>query len=81
MENIGLKELRQNASEYVKRAEAGETLLITVSGRASAVLGPASKKQWNTYAEIDDIFDTPADPALADDLADRSDAVQDPWSR
>jgi len=32
MESIGLRELRQSASDYVKRAEDGEELLITVAG-------------------------------------------------
>lgn len=80
MENIGLEELRQNASEYVQRAEAGETLLITVSERPGAVLGPVSKKQWNRYSEIRDVLDSPSDPTLADDLADKNDSVRDPWA-
>ncbi|GGF99115.1 hypothetical protein GCM10007304_11240 [Rhodococcoides trifolii] len=79
MDSIGLKELRQHASDYVKRAEAGESMLITVSGRASAVLGPAVRKQWNTYAEVSEVFAAPADPTLADDLADRNDEIRDPW--
>ncbi|MEN0136840.1 MAG: hypothetical protein AAGC80_16945 [Rhodococcus sp. (in: high G+C Gram-positive bacteria)] len=29
---MGLGELRQHASDYVTRAEAGETMLITVAG-------------------------------------------------
>lgn len=81
MDTIGLKELRQHASDYVKRAEAGETLLITVSGRPGAVLGPASEKQWNRYSDIEDVFDTPTDHTLADDLAEKNDTVQDPWTR
>lgn len=59
MDSIGLKELRQHASDYVKRAEAGESMLITVAGRPSAVLGPARRKEWNTYEEISDVFATP----------------------
>ena len=63
------------------RAEAGETLLITVSGRPGAVLGPVSKKQGNRYSDNEDVFDTPTDHTLADDLAEKNDTVQDPWTR
>ncbi|MGH8626137.1 MAG: type II toxin-antitoxin system Phd/YefM family antitoxin [Gammaproteobacteria bacterium] len=37
MESVGLGELRQNASEIVRRVEAGATVTITVSGRPAAV--------------------------------------------
>jgi prevent-host-death family protein len=40
MKQIGIRELRQNASEYVRRAEAGETIEVTDRGRPVAVLGP-----------------------------------------
>ncbi|MGV8872534.1 MAG: type II toxin-antitoxin system Phd/YefM family antitoxin [Rhodococcus sp. (in: high G+C Gram-positive bacteria)] len=81
MESIGLKELRQHASDYVKRAEAGESLLITVAGRPSALLGPAARKQWNTFDEIANVFDAAHDPSLAGDLTDVADTIQDPWQR
>lgn len=40
MERIGIRELRQNASEYVRRAEAGETIEVTDRGRPVARLSP-----------------------------------------
>lgn len=40
MQEVGLQEVRQNASELVRRAQAGERLTITVSGRPAASLGP-----------------------------------------
>ncbi|CAN5852244.1 type II toxin-antitoxin system Phd/YefM family antitoxin [soil metagenome] len=43
MERIGIRELRQNASEYVRRAEAGETLEVTHRGRPVARLAPLPK--------------------------------------
>jgi prevent-host-death family protein len=42
MERIGIRELRQNASEWIRRAEAGERIEVTKRGRLVAVLGPAS---------------------------------------
>ena len=40
MDRIGIRELRQNASRYVDRAEAGETIEVTNRGRVVAVLAP-----------------------------------------
>lgn len=39
---VGLRELRQDASELVRRAQAGDEITITVSGRPSARLVPPS---------------------------------------
>lgn len=80
MESFGLKELRQHASDYVKRAEAGETMLITVSGRPSAVLGPVGKRTWCEYDEVAEIFDTKTDPAWAKDRTLMHDPIIDPWA-
>ena len=81
MDTIGLRELRQHASEFVRRAEDGEELVVTVSGRPAAVLGPAAPTQWRRYADIAAIFAGPQDSHLIDDR-DRLDAdVRDPWLR
>lgn len=40
MERIGIRELRQNASAYIKRAEQGETIELTDRGRPVARLTP-----------------------------------------
>src|SRR5471030_1420191 len=37
----GIRELKDNLSEYVRRAEAGERIAVTTHGRVVAVLGPA----------------------------------------
>lgn len=41
MERIGVRELRQNASEWLRRARAGERIEVTNRGQVVAVLGPA----------------------------------------
>lgn len=41
MKSIGVRELRQRASEYLRRVEAGETLEVTDRGRTVALLTPA----------------------------------------
>jgi prevent-host-death family protein len=43
MERIGIRELRQNASRYIERVKAGETLEVTERGRPVAVLAPLPK--------------------------------------
>jgi prevent-host-death family protein len=40
MTSVGIRELRQRASELVRKVEAGETIEITDRGRPVAVLAP-----------------------------------------
>jgi prevent-host-death family protein len=40
MTTVGIRELRQRASELLRRVEAGEVFEITDRGRPVAVLGP-----------------------------------------
>lgn len=42
MERIGVRELRNQASRVVRRARAGERLIITVDGIPAAEIGPVS---------------------------------------
>ncbi len=37
---VGVRELRQNLSVYLRRVKAGETLEVTERGRPVAMLGP-----------------------------------------
>jgi prevent-host-death family protein len=68
MDEIGLREVRQNASDLVRRAQAGERLTITVAGRPAAVLGPITLRAWRRWDDLAGIFSQPAD---ADWPADR----------
>jgi prevent-host-death family protein len=38
--DVGVRELKQHLSEYLDRAERGESLTVTDRGRPKAVLGP-----------------------------------------
>ena len=79
MTTVGLRELRQQASELVRRVEAGERITVTVSGRPAAVLGPPARSAWRSFDEVAELFDGRADPQWADDR-DRLDAQpSDPW--
>jgi prevent-host-death family protein len=77
---LGLRELRQHASDLVRRAQAGEELVITVSGRPAAMLGPVPRDTWRTYDEIAELFGTPTDTRWEDDLRRIRDDVRDPWA-
>jgi prevent-host-death family protein len=44
MARIGVRELRQNASEWIRRAHAGERIEVTRRGEVMAVLGPPSRE-------------------------------------
>lgn len=46
MESIGVRELRQNASRYLRRVAAGESLQITDRGRPVARLIPPADDSW-----------------------------------
>jgi prevent-host-death family protein len=79
MEKVGLRELRQHASELVRRVEAGEEVTITVAGRPSARLVPVSPRTWRQWGDVAELFTGPADP---DWLADRTlvdGELRDPW--
>ena len=40
MDNIGVRELRNQVAAMIRRAGAGERLVVTVDGRPAAQLGP-----------------------------------------
>ena len=45
MKSIGVRELRQRASEYLKQIEAGGTLQVTANGRPVAWLVPVRRRR------------------------------------
>lgn len=81
MATVGLRELRQDASELVRRVERGEEIDITVAGRLAARIVRAAPKRWQRWDDIADLFDGRPDPDWERDrdLIDQS--VTDPWER
>ncbi len=77
---VGLRELRQNASELLRRVEAGEQITVTVSGRPSARLVPALPPSWRRWEDVAELFAGPGDEHWVDDRARLDDAVRDPWT-
>lgn len=79
MSVVGLRELRQQASELVRRVEAGEEVTITVAGRPSARLVPIAPRTWRRWSDIAELFGGPADPAWGDDRDRIDQELVDPW--
>lgn len=81
MTTVGLRELRQHASELVRRVEAGEEITITVSGRPSARMVPVAPGVWRVYADVADLFTGPPDGAWAADRERVDQTLHDPWAQ
>lgn len=45
MEHVGIKVLKNRLSEYIRMAEAGDTILVTDRGRVVARIGPPNHPQ------------------------------------
>jgi prevent-host-death family protein len=80
-DEIGLREVRQNASQLVRRAQAGERLTITVSGRPAASLGPVEVASWASWASVADVFTGPGDPEWQADRDRLDGSLRDPWDQ
>lgn len=77
---VGLRELRQHASELVRRVEQGESITVTVSGRPAARLVPVAPKSWRDAGDLDALYGggTP-DLTWANDRARLDGELQDPF--
>ena len=53
VERIGIRELRNNTSRAIRRAMAGERIVITVNGVPAAQLGPLN--EGSGTATVDDL--------------------------
>lgn len=51
MERIGIRELRQHASRYLRRVQLGESLEITDRGRPVALLVPVRADSWEDRSD------------------------------
>ncbi len=66
MASVGVRELRQRASELLRRVEAGESIEVTDRGRPVAVLAPLPRS--DTVARLRASGDLVAAEASLDDL-------------
>lgn len=78
----GLRDLRQNASDIIRRVESGETFTVTVNGRPAARIVPAERSTWLRRDELDELFSSPTDPQWGEQSRDLLDqATYDPFER
>ena len=69
MSTIPARELRNDVSGVLRRVEAGQPFVVTVSGRPVARLVPLERSTWAPgRAFLDEVARVAADPALLDDL-------------
>lgn len=76
---VGLRELRQNVSEIVRRAEEGEEIVVMVAGRPAVKLVPARLDVWRRFEDFADLFEGPPDPHWDEDrdLVDQALGLRD----
>jgi prevent-host-death family protein len=80
MTTIPPKELRNNLSDVLRRAEAGQEFTITVAGRPVATLGPTSNRRWVGGVDLERVFKTQAPTTLWEDLERISAGLADPFA-
>ncbi|WP_090608212.1 type II toxin-antitoxin system Phd/YefM family antitoxin [Mycobacterium lentiflavum] len=80
METVGLRELRQDASDLVRRAQAGTEIAITVAGRPAAKLVPAAPRTWRRWTDVAGLFAGPDDPSWTADRDEIAHELRDPWA-
>jgi prevent-host-death family protein len=78
---VGLRELRQAASDLVRQVESGEEIEITVSGRPAARMIPAAPKRWQSWSDVAELFNGRSDPDWQGDVELVDQSVVDPWER
>ena len=55
MDEIGVRELRQHASRYLRRVAAGETIEVTDRGRRVARLVPITGDPWQDLIDAGEV--------------------------
>lgn len=82
MTSVGIRELRQRASELIRKVEAGETIEITDRGRPVAVLAPLPEpgptERLRASGDLvagDPSFEQLPDPLVLDDAAEQPSSV------
>jgi prevent-host-death family protein len=77
---IPQKELRNQIGDVLRRVEAGETMIVTVSGRPVAELSPAHRRQWVSGDTLRNVWRGPTPHDLEQDLERMPAALVDPFT-
>jgi prevent-host-death family protein len=83
MKSVGVRELKQNASQVMAQVENGESFVVTVQGREVGRIVPAARGSWVSAEQMMTVYDVPVDAGFWSDIdAARDQAGQDdPWAR
>lgn len=79
MERVPQKELRNHVAEVLRRAESGEALEITVSGRPVARLLPLEKPTFVPAERFREVFRSPTDEEWMSDIRKFESELADPF--
>jgi prevent-host-death family protein len=79
MVSMGIRDLRQQASDLVRRASAGEEIIIAVSGYPTARLVPLEGRRWRKGRDLAGLFSAPGDPTWQRENDGIDHAPRDPW--
>ena len=60
-DTVGLRELRQRASEIVRKVEDGQEMTVTVQGRPAMRLVPITRSRWRRMSDVRDLFEGTAE--------------------
>lgn len=81
MKTIPQRELRNDISDVLRRAEAGERFLVTVGGRPVAELGPHARRRWVPRDRLEALAATAAPVGMLDDLRRAGGGLADPFEQ
>lgn len=79
MATIPQKELRNQVGEVLRRVEAGESIVVTVSGRPVAELSPVRRHRWVSGPALTRVWSGPAPRDLNSDLGRLGAGLVDPF--
>lgn len=77
--SVGLRELRQSASEVMHAVEAGEHVMVTVAGRVVAEIAPPATRVWQHSPALAGVWVGGPYGQLERDVFD--DTLRDPFAR
>lgn len=77
--DVSARDLRDHTAAILRRAEAGERLLVTVGRRPVAQLVPLERPRWASGSAMERVLnEAAADAGLLDDLAPLREQVIEP---
>lgn len=61
--DVSITDLRANLAQYLAKAKAGESVIITERGKPIATLGPAITEDWLARLEAEGVISPAPDPS------------------